>query len=235
MSKLYIVPTPIGNLQDITERALEVLRTVDIVLAEDTRVTGNLLKHYGIDKKLFAHHQNNEHNSVAGVIEMLTGGKSVALASDAGTPGISDPGFLLVRESVRNNIDVEVLPGATAFVPALILSGLPCDRFVFEGFLPVKKGRMTRINDLSDEKRTLIFYESPHRIIKTLEQLADSFGQDRPASLTREISKLHEETIRGTLFSIAEHFRQNDPRGEMVLVVGGNPATGSVSRLSSTP
>jgi 16S rRNA (cytidine1402-2'-O)-methyltransferase len=222
MSKLILIPTPIGNLGDITLRSIEVLKEVDVLLAEDTRTSGKLLKHLGIQKKMLAHHQNNEHTSIKGVLELLKGGAVVGMVTDAGTPGISDPGFLIVRECIKHEIPVEVLPGPTAFVPALILSGLPADRFVFEGFLPHKKGRLTRITKLADEPRTMIFYESPHRLVKTLDQLGEAFGAERMASVTREISKLHEETVRGTLYFLKEHFSKNEPRGEIVLVVAGN-------------
>jgi 16S rRNA (cytidine1402-2'-O)-methyltransferase len=232
MSKLYVIPTPIGNLKDITTRSLDVLKSVDIILAEDTRNTGKLLKHYDISTRMLSHHQNNEHKSVPGVINLLNDGNSVALVSDAGMPGISDPGYLLIRECIRENIPLDILPGPSALLPALLLSGLPCDRFVFEGFLPHKKGRMTRISQLSAEHRTMVFYESPHRIRKTLEQLGESFGVNRIASVSRELSKLHEETIRGTLFSLAEHFKNNEPRGEIVLVVEGNPAAEAVQKLN---
>jgi len=231
MSKLFVVPTPIGNLQDITKRAIDVLKTVDCILAEDTRNTGKLLKLLEIENRLLSHHQNNEHDSVRGVIVMLQEGKNIALVSDAGMPAISDPGFLLIRECIRCDIPVEVLPGPSAMLPALVLSGLPCERFVFEGFLPAKKGRHTRITSLADESRTMVFYESPHRILKTLQQLTESFGGDRRASVSREISKLHEETIRGTLFSLGEHFTQNNPKGEIVLVVEGNASSESVRKL----
>lgn len=221
--KLYLVPTPIGNLDDITLRSLKVLQSVDAILAEDTRTTGQLLKHLGIQKPLMAHHSHNEHASAGGVVKMMQSGKTLALVSDAGTPGISDPGFLLVRECLKNGLDVECLPGATAFVPALVNSGLPTDRFTFEGFLPQKKGRQTRIKSLVEEERTMVFYESPHRIVKTLEQLAEAFGPERPASISRELTKVFEETVRGTLTELIQHYTQHADRvkGEFVLIVAG--------------
>ncbi|MBE7175335.1 MAG: 16S rRNA (cytidine(1402)-2'-O)-methyltransferase [Mucilaginibacter polytrichastri] len=221
--KLHIVPTPVGNLDDMTFRAISVLKAADIILAEDTRTSAPLLKHFGIESRLMAHHQHNEHQSVKGVLQFLAEGKSVALVSDAGTPGISDPGFLLVREVLKAGFMIECLPGATAFVPALVCSGLPADRFCFEGFLPVKKGRQTRLQSLADEQRTMIFYESPHRLLKSLEEFSAVFGEDRPASVSREISKMYEETVRGTLREIHTHFSENAPRGEFVLCVGGAP------------
>ena len=220
MSKLFLVPTPIGNLEDITLRAIRILKEADVLLAEDTRTSKVLLNHLGIDKKLLAHHQHNEHHSAPEVIRMLKAGQTVALMSDAGTPGISDPGFLLVREAVREGIDVECLPGPTAFVPALVMSGLPCDRFHFEGFLPQKKGRQTRLKELALLDVTIVLYESPHRILKTLEQLAEFLGGERKASVSRELTKMHEETLRGTLTELAAHFKNTEPRGEMVVVVG---------------
>jgi 16S rRNA (cytidine1402-2'-O)-methyltransferase len=219
--KLYLVPTPIGNLEDITLRARRVLGEVDAVLAEDTRVTGQLLAHLGVDRPLRSFHAHNEHHVLAGVIDRLQAGAVLALVSDAGTPGISDPGFLLVRGCVEAGIPVETLPGPTAFVPALVNSGLPCDRFVFEGFLPAKKGRRTRIDSLATEPRTIVLYESPHRIARTLRELAAAFGAGRSASVSRELSKLHEETRRGTLAALAEHFETVTPRGEMVVCVAG--------------
>lgn len=219
--KLYLVPTPIGNLEDITLRARRVLGEVDAVLAEDTRVTGALLAHLGIDRPLRSFHAHNEHHVLDGVVERMQAGAVFALVSDAGTPGISDPGFLLVRACVGAGIPVETLPGATAFVPALVNSGLPSDRFVFEGFLPVKKGRRTRIAALAAEPRTMVLYESPHRIARTLRELAAVLGADRAASVSRELSKLHEETRRGTLGTLADHFNATVPRGEMVLCVAG--------------
>ena len=221
MSKLYVVPTPIGNLGDITLRAVEVLREVDFILAEDTRTTSFLLKHLGIEKKMYSHHKFNEHATVRMVAESIEAGRTVALVSDAGTPGISDPGFLLVRTCVEAGIDVETLPGATACIPALVQSGFPCDKFCFEGFLPQKKGRSKRLQELQDEERTMIFYESPFRVVKCLEQFAEVFGEDREVSVTREISKKFEQTVRGTVVEVAEHFRQNEPKGEFVIVLAG--------------
>lgn len=221
MSKLYIVPTPIGNLEDITLRALRILREADLVLAEDTRTSSVLLKHYEISARLESHHKFNEHERVESVKRRILEGKTVALISDAGTPGISDPGFLLVRTCVEAGIEVETLPGATAFVPALVNSGFPCDRFCFEGFLPVKKGRQTKLAALAAETRTMIFYESPFRLVKTLGQFIEVFGPDRPASVSREISKLHDTTHRGTLQELFDHFSQTSPKGEIVLVVRG--------------
>lgn len=218
---LYLVPTPIGNLSDITLRAIEVLKEVDFILAEDTRTSGILMKHYEISKPLHAFHQHNEHKVLEKVIDRLRAGEKAALVSDAGTPGISDPGFLMVRECVREEIEIICLPGPTAFIPALVCSGLPCERFVFEGFLPHKKGRQTRLTALKDESRTMVFYESPHRIIKTLSQFAEYFGEDRPASVSREISKVYEETIRGTLTEIIRHFETNPVKGEFVIVLSG--------------
>ena len=221
MSKLYVVPTPIGNLGDITLRAVEVLREVDFILAEDTRTTSFLLKHLGIEKKMYSHHKFNEHATVRMVAESIEAGRTVALVSDAGTPGISDPGFLLVRTCVEAGIEVETLPGATACIPALVQSGFPCDRFCFEGFLPQKKGRNKRLQELQDEERTMIFYESPFRVVKCLEQFAEVFGEEREVSVTREISKKFEQTVRGTVAEVAEHFRQNEPKGEFVIVLAG--------------
>ena len=221
MAKLYLVPTPIGNLDDITLRAIKVLEEADVVLAEDTRTSQVLLNHLGIDKKMRSHHKFNEHGAVESVARSIEEGQTVALISDAGTPGISDPGFLLVRTCVEHGIEVETLPGPTAFVPALVDSGLPCDRFCFEGFLPVKKGRHKRLEQLTGEERTMIFYESPYRLRKTLEQLAEVFGPDRGASVSRELTKKFEQTVRGTLAELADHFRQQEPRGEIVLVVAG--------------
>lgn len=221
MGILYIVPTPVGNLEDITLRALRILREADVILAENTRTTGVLLKHYDIHNHLLSHHKFNEHGTSAGIVERLKAGQTVALVSDAGTPGISDPGFFLVREAVGAGIDVQCLPGATAFVPALVASGLPDDRFCFEGFLPQKKGRQTRLLALADETRTMVFYESPHRLVKTLGQLAETLGADRPACVAREISKVHEECVRGTLEELVAHFSQTPPKGEIVIIVGG--------------
>lgn len=221
MGTLYIVPTPVGNMEDMTFRAVRMLKEADLILAEDTRTSGVLLKHYGIQNRLLSHHKFNEHGTSAAIVERLLAGETVALISDAGTPGISDPGFFLVREAVRAGIEVQTLPGATAFVPALVSSGLPCDRFCFEGFLPQKKGRQSRIEALSDESRTIIFYESPYRLVKLLQQLADSFGSDRQASVCREISKIHEESRRGTLAELIAHFTETAPKGEIVVVVEG--------------
>lgn len=221
MAKLFIVPTPIGNLEDITLRAIRILKEADIILAEDTRTTGVLLKHLGIEKKMFSHHQYNEHQTVKEITKRIEMGENIALVSDAGTPGISDPGFLLVRESVKAGVEVECLPGATAFIPAVVNSGLPCDRFVFEGFLPHKKGRQTRLKELSEETRTMVFYESPFRLIKTLEQFAEVFGSERQASVSRELTKIYEETQRGTLQELATYFKTKMVKGEIVIVVAG--------------
>ncbi len=221
MSKLYIVPTPIGNLDDITLRAIRVLREVDFILAEDTRTSAFLLKHLGIEKKMYSHHKFNEHATVQMVAESIEAGRTVALISDAGTPGISDPGFLLVRTCVEAGIEVETLPGATAFVPALVQSGFPCDRFAFEGFLPQKKGRMKRLEALRDEERSVIFYESPYRVVKCLEQLAEVLGPERKVSVSRELTKKFEQTVRGTLAEVADYFREHEPKGEFVIVVAG--------------
>lgn len=221
MGMLYIVPTPVGNMEDITFRALRVLREADIILAEDTRTTGVLLKHYDIHGRLLSHHKFNEHGTTASVIERLKAGQTIALVSDAGTPGISDPGFFLVREAVAAGQDVQCLPGATAFVPALVDSGLPDDRFCFEGFLPQKKGRQTRLTALANEERTIVIYESPYRLLKTLQQLSELMGDERPACVAREISKVHEECVRGTLGELVQHFTNHVPKGEIVLVVGG--------------
>lgn len=221
MGKLYIVPTPVGNLDDFTFRAIKVLKMVDMVLAEDTRTSSVLMKHYDIHTPLKSHHKFNEHQQVANVVERLQAGMDIALISDAGTPGISDPGFLLSRECARAGIEVETLPGPTAFVPALVDSGLPCDRFCFEGFLPQKKGRMSRLQALKDEERTVVLYESPYRIVKLLEQVIEVMGEERPMSITREISKVHEETVRGTAGELLAHFRENEPKGEFVVLIGG--------------
>lgn len=221
MGKLYVVPTPVGNLDDMTFRAIRVLKEVDLILAEDTRTSGILLKHFEIKNAMKSYHKFNEHQTVEQVVKRIEAGETVALISDAGTPGISDPGFLIVRECVRKNIEVQCLPGATAFVPALVASGLPNDRFCFEGFLPQKKGRQTRLKALVEERRTMVFYESPHRLLKTLAQLSECFGPERQASVSREISKLHEETKRGTLEELIAHFTATEPRGEMVIVVAG--------------
>ena len=222
MGILYIVPTPVGNMEDMTLRAIRILREVDLVLAEDTRTSGILLKHFEIKNQLMSHHKFNEHGTSAGIVQRLQGGQNIALISDAGTPGISDPGFFLVREAVRAGIEVQTLPGATAFVPALVSSGLPCDRFAFEGFLPQKKGRQTKLESLRNEQRTMIFYESPYRLVKTLQQFAEVFGPERPVSVCREISKVHEESVRGTLTEVIAHFTEHPPKGEIVIVVGGN-------------
>jgi len=219
--KLYLVPTPIGNLEDMSFRAIRILKEVDLILAEDTRTSAPLLKHFGIDKKVFSHHQHNEHKSVTEIIRFLKEGKNIALISDAGTPAISDPGFLLVRETIKNDLPLECLPGATAFVPALVNSGLAADRFTFEGFLPVKKGRQTRMKELANEERTMIFYESPHRLLKTLEEFAQYFGAERQASVSRELTKMFEETVRGSLSEIKIHFESNTLKGEFVICVAG--------------
>ncbi len=222
MSKLHIVPTPIGNLQDITYRAVEILSNVDLILAEDTRVSQKLLKHYNIKTKMVSYHMHNEHKITKDVIENLNKGVAIALISDAGTPGISDPGFLLIRSCIENNIQVECLPGATAFVPALVQSGIPTDRFLFEGFLPHKKGRTKKLTQLSKEEKTLILFESPHRLIKTLEDLCKYFGQETKASVSRELTKIHEETIHGTLKTIKDYYSKKTPKGEIVIVVASN-------------
>lgn len=219
--KLYIVPTPVGNLEDMTMRAIRVLKEADLILAEDTRTSGVLLKHFDIQTPMQSHHKYNEHTACARVVERIESGENIALISDAGTPGISDPGFMLSRECRRAGIEVECLPGATAFVPALVASGLPCDRFVFEGFLPPKKGRATRLGILSEDPRTVIIYESPKRLARTLRQLAESFGADRDAAVCREISKLHEEIRRQTLGELAAHYEENQAKGEIVIVIGG--------------
>lgn len=221
MSKLFIVPTPIGNLNDITLRALQVLKEVDYILAEDTRQTSKLLKHFEIEKKLVSYHQHNEHKSIDRIIEDLKQDKTIAVVSDAGTPGISDPGFLIVRACIQNEIAVECLPGATAFVPALVNSGFPCDKFVFEGFLPHKKGRQTRLNLLKEETRTIVFYESTHRLLKTLAQFAEFFGEERPVSVSRELTKMHEENIRGTVKEVIEYYKTHVIKGEIVIIVHG--------------
>jgi len=219
---LYLVPTPIGNLEDMTFRAVRVLKEADLILAEDTRTSAPLLKHFGIEKKVFAHHQHNEHKAVAEIVRLLKEGRTIALISDAGTPAISDPGFLLVREAVKAGLELQCLPGATAFVPALVNSGLPNDRFCFEGFLPVKKGRQTRLKALAAESRTMVFYESPHRILKTIEEFVQHFGADRQASLSREVSKIYEETVRGTLGELKAQVESHPPKGEFVLCVAGD-------------
>ena len=222
--KLYIVPTPIGNLEDITLRALSVLKSVDLILAEDTRTTSFLLKHFQIDKPLKSNHQHNEHKVLDELIETISNGKNVALVSDAGTPGISDPGFLLIRECIKNNLPVETLPGATAFVPALVNSGLPCDSFVFIGFLPQKKGRQTKLISLKEETRTMVFYESPFRLIKALEEFKEYFGEQRKVSVSRELTKMFEETFRGTITEVINHFNAKAIKGEIVIVLEGKPA-----------
>ena len=221
MGILYIVPTPVGNMEDMTLRAIRILKEADVVLAEDTRTSGILLKHFGIQQHLLSHHKFNEHGTTSGIIERLKAGQTVALISDAGTPGISDPGFFLVREAAKAGIEVQTLPGATACIPALVSSGLPCDRFCFEGFLPQKKGRQTHLESLRDEPRTMVFYESPYRLLKTLQQLAEMMGGDRQVSVCREISKVHEESVRGTLDEVIAHFTQTEPRGEIVIVLAG--------------
>jgi 16S rRNA (cytidine1402-2'-O)-methyltransferase len=221
MSKLYLVPTPIGNLKDITFRAIEVLQEVDLILAEDTRTSGKLLKHFEITTQMHSHHMHNEHKTTAAIVARIKSGQSVALISDAGTPAISDPGFLLTRACVEAGIEVDCLPGATAFVPALVNSGLPNDKFVFEGFLPPKKGRQTRLQLLAQETRTIILYESPHKLVKTLGQIITFFEADRPVSISREITKLHEETVRGSAQEVLAHFEAKPPKGEIVLIVGG--------------
>lgn len=223
MSKLYIVPTPIGNLDDITLRAIKTLEAADYILAEDTRTTSFLLKHLGIEKKLYSHHKFNEHATAASVAEAIGEGRTVALVSDAGTPGISDPGFLLVRTCVEAGIEVETLPGATALIPALVQSGFPCDRFCFEGFLPQKKGRTKRLQELAEEQRSIIFYESPFRVVKCLEQLAEVFGEERKVSVSRELTKKFEQTVRGTIAQVMDHFTEHEPKGEFVIVVAGAP------------
>ena len=221
MGKLYVVPTPVGNLEDMTFRAVRILKEADLILAEDTRTSGILLKHFEIKNAMQSHHKFNEHQTVESVVNRMKAGETVALISDAGTPGISDPGFLIVRECVRNGIEVQCLPGATAFVPALVSSGLPDERFCFEGFLPQKKGRVTRLTQLQNETRTMIFYESPYRLLKTLTQFMEYFGAERKASVCREISKVHEESVRGTLSEVVGHFTKTEPRGEIVVVLAG--------------
>jgi 16S rRNA (cytidine1402-2'-O)-methyltransferase len=219
--RLYVVPTPVGNLEDMTFRAIRVLKSVDLILAEDTRTSGFLLKHFEIKTPMHSHHKFNEHKTVENVVQRIKSGQTVALISDAGTPAISDPGFLVVRQCVENGIEVECLPGATAFVPALVASGLPNDRFCFEGFLPQKKGRQTKINLLARESRTMIFYESPFRLVKTLTQLSEAFGVERKASVSREISKIYEETKRGTLHELIQYYTEHTPKGEIVIIVAG--------------
>ena len=228
MGKLYLVPTPVGNLEDITHRALRILQEADLILAEDTRTSGVLLKHFGIKNAMLSYHKFNEHQTVGRVVERLLAGETVAVVSDAGTPGISDPGFLVAREAIKAGVEVVTLPGATAFVPALVSSGLPCDRFCFEGFLPQKKGRQTRLMALAGETRTMVIYESPRRVVKTLTQLAEVMGSQRQVSVCREISKVHEESVRGTLAEAIAHFQETEPKGEFVIVVAGRePEKGS--------
>ncbi|HCO66776.1 MAG TPA: 16S rRNA (cytidine(1402)-2'-O)-methyltransferase [Dysgonomonas sp.] len=219
--KLYLIPTPVGNLEDMTFRAIRLLKEVDLILAEDTRTTSFLLKHFEIINKMQSYHKFNEHKAVGHIIDRIKSGENIGLVSDAGTPGISDPGFLISRECIKEGIEVECLPGATAFVPALVASGIPSDKFFFEGFLPQKKGRMTRLKELAEIEHTIILYESPYRVVKTCTQLAEYMGEEREAAACREISKLHEEIVRGTLKELAEHFTQKDPKGEFVLIIGG--------------
>ena len=221
MGRLYVVPTPVGNLEDITFRAIRILKEADLILAEDTRTSGILLKHFEIKNAMMSHHKFNEHQTVEGIVNRIKAGQTVALISDAGTPAISDPGFLVVRECVRHGIEVQCLPGPTAFVPALVSSGLPNDRFCFEGFLPQKKGRMTRLTSLQEETRTMIFYESPYRLVKTLTQFVEFFGAERHVSVCREISKIHEECVRGTLTEVIQHFTTTEPKGEIVVILEG--------------
>ena len=232
MGTLYVVPTPVGNLEDMTFRAVRVLKEADFILAEDTRTSSVLLQHYDIHAELLSHHKFNEHETVQQVVRRLVGGETAALISDAGTPGISDPGFLLVRACVKEGVEVQTLPGATAFVPALVSSGLPCDKFCFEGFLPQKKGRQSRLEALKGESRSIVFYESPRRLVKTLQQFIEVFGEERQVSVAREISKLHEEHVRGTLKEVAEHFERVEPLGEIVIILegGANEANASVNR-----
>ncbi|OAZ03628.1 16S rRNA (cytidine(1402)-2'-O)-methyltransferase [Flavobacterium succinicans] len=225
MSKLYIVPTPIGNLEDMTFRAIRILKEADLILAEDTRTSGKLLKHFEISTHMHSHHMHNEHKTIENIISRLQGGETIALISDAGTPAISDPGFLITRACIENGIAVECLPGATAFVPALVNSGLPNDKFVFEGFLPDKKGRQTRYLALAEETRTMILYVSPHKLVKTLSEFVTYFGEDRPVCVSRELSKMHEENVRGTVKEVLIHFEKTAPRGEIVVVIGGKPIT----------
>lgn len=222
MGILYIVPTPVGNMEDMTMRAVRILKEADVVLAEDTRTSGVLLKHFDIHNHLMSHHKFNEHGTTAAIVERLKAGQTIALISDAGTPGISDPGFFLAREAAKAGVEVQCLPGATACIPAVVASGLPCDRFCFEGFLPQKKGRTTYLESLKGERRTMIFYESPYRLLKTLMQFTDTFGADRQVSVCREISKVHEECVRGTLTEVISHFEEKEPRGEIVIVVAGD-------------
>ena len=234
MGILYLVPTPVGNMEDMTLRAIRILKEADLVLCEDTRTSGILLKHFEIKNHLMSYHKFNEHSTSAGIVDRLKAGETVALISDAGTPGISDPGFFLAREAAACGVTVQTLPGATAFVPALVSSGLPCDRFCFEGFLPQKKGRKAHLESLAEETRTMIFYESPYRVVKTLEQFAEVFGAERQASCCREISKVHEESVRGTLAELTAHFKETEPRGEFVIVVAGKERVKSSSRKKQT-
>lgn len=222
MSKLFIVPTPIGNLEDITLRAIRILKEVDLILAEDTRQTSKLLSHYEVDTRMKSHHLFNEHKTINGIIDLLAAGKQIALVSDAGTPGISDPGYLLIRACVKNQIEIECLPGATAFVPALVNSGIPSDHFIFEGFLPPKKGRKTKLEKLAQEPYTIILYESPYRLVKTLKQLLEYMGEDRQVSVSRELTKIHEETVRGTIEEVLSHFENHGVKGEIVIIISGN-------------
>jgi len=233
MSKLYLVPTPIGNLEDMTLRAIRILKEVDIILAEDTRTTGILLKHYGIEKTVFAHHKFNEHKALPALIDRIKSGETLALVSDAGTPGISDPGFLIARACIENNIDIECLPGATAFIPAIVNSGLPNDRFVFEGFIPQKKGRQKRLAELAAEPKTMVFYESPYRLVKTLSQLAEVLGEERRASVSRELTKIHEENARGSLKELIAHFSKSAVKGEIVIVVEGASSFNKLQNASA--
>ncbi|MBR1889953.1 MAG: 16S rRNA (cytidine(1402)-2'-O)-methyltransferase [Alloprevotella sp.] len=230
---LYLVPTPIGNLEDITLRALRILKEVDVVLAEDTRTSGMLLKHFDIQAKFCSHHKFNEHQTAAAFAARMAAGENMALISDAGTPAISDPGFMLVRACVEHNVEVQCLPGPTAFVPALAVSGLPCERFTFEGFLPQKKGRLSRLAELANEARTMIFYESPYRVVKTLSQMSEAWGGERACAVCREISKLHEECVRGTLSEVQSHFEQNPPRGEFVIIVEGASRSAKKQKLNA--
>lgn len=235
MGILYLIPTPVGNMEDMTFRAIRLLKEADVILCEDTRTSSVLLRHFDINgQRLMAHHKFNEHGTSAGVVERLKSGQTICLITDAGTPGISDPGFFLVREAVAAGITVQTLPGATAFTPALVSSGLPCDRFCFEGFLPQKKGRQTRLEELKTEARTMIIYESPRRLVKSLEQFAEVFGSDRQVSVCREISKVHEESVRGTLEEVAAHFRQEEPKGEIVIILAGADPSEKPSRKEET-
>lgn len=235
MSKLYIVPTPIGNLEDMTFRAIRILKEVDLILAEDTRTSGKLLKHFEIGTHMYSHHMHNEHKTIENLISRLKAGENIALISDAGTPAISDPGFLLTRACVENGVEVECLPGATAFVPALVNSGLPNDKFVFEGFLPDKKGKQTRYLALAEETRTMILYVSPHKLLKTLTEFITYFGEERPICVCRELSKLHEENVRGTVREVLTHFEKTAPRGEIVVVLGGKPITKEPKKSKFSP